>query len=99
VIGSVLFLIGLAMPICILIAAPVSNSPRKAPWSAVHLLSVQCFRTAFFDVQSTRLTITILVNLNPAAARMTPCARGHPNHVLPAFRTTDCICLRCRCRF
>src|SRR5260370_25128760 len=97
VIGSVLFLIRLAMAICILIAGPVSNSPRKALWSAVHLLSVQCFGTAFFDVQSTRLTITILVNLNPAAARMTPCARGHPNHVLPAFRT--CICLRCRCRF
>ena len=50
-IGSVLFLIGLAMAICILIAGrPVPNTSRKVLWSAVHLLSVQCFGTAVLDV-------------------------------------------------
>jgi hypothetical protein len=94
-IGSVLFLIGLTMAICILIAGrPVSNTPRKVLWSAVHLLSVQCFGTPVLDVQSACVGATIVVNFDPATAHVTPCAWRYPDHVGSLLRR--CACLGCR---
>ena len=41
-----------------------------------------CFRAGSFHVQSPRLSSPV-GNFDPATTRMTACARGHPDHVLP----------------
>ena len=76
-------------------AVSFGSTPARIWVAHALLLALQFLGAGSLDVQSARLGGAV-GNLDPAATRMAPCRRGHPDHVLSAF--CSCICLRCRYR-